>query len=202
MFNGHTYIMGRTGTGKTYFLVHSLLDKEKEKAVFYFLGGHDVFTPAYSHALADMHTPTNAIIKALRKKQKVFYTPSIYQKTAIQELKHWQEVLMSDVCPHSLLFCVDEVARYAPQGSIDTACHLLATGGRRWRIESFFLSQRIADVSKTLVTQCSHIYIFEHAAFETNYLKGHGIILEDDHLEHISKKYNKLHVHAGVVNKI
>lgn len=175
---GHRIIMGRTGSGKTHYAIHELIPAAVRggRAVLYWNGGHEpaeAFSAGY--CLADGASPVGGIKRALLSRP-VIYTPDISQATANAELAYWQEAFMRGE-RRPLTWMIDEAPRYAPQGSIDTPLHLLATGGRRWGIACYFICQRIADLSKTLATQAHEWIVFAHSPIDAAYLRERGIEL-------------------------
>jgi len=193
-WNGHTVILGRTGSGKSYYVTQTYVRERylSNKAIMYWQGGHDNITLPVPYLSVNGRDDTKKILAVLdSKKHVVCYTPAIEQKIADQELKYWQQKFMS--AERDLVIVVDEAQRYAPQGSIDTACHLLATGGRRWGISCVFICQRVAELSKTIATQCMNWIIFEHSSIDTEYLRQRGIEISDYEVDTLRKvKYKHL----------
>ena len=176
-FFGHTVILGRTGSGKTYHVINKIMPSI-QGGVLFWNGGHEtVSSPLYLHV--DKFSSVQKIINSLRQRKIIIYTPDFLQKVANEELKYWQELLMKQK-NKNLSIIIDEAPRYAPQGSIDTACHLLATGGRNRGITCYFLCQRIADLSKTIATQCRNWIIFEHSSIDRQYLIQRGLSISEE----------------------
>jgi len=185
--------MGRTGSGKTHFAIHELIPAAHRggRAVLYWNGGHEpaeAFAAGYCQA-----TGADAIggIKRALLARPVIYTPDISQTVANSELRYWQELCMRGE-RRPLTWLIDEAPRYAPQGSIDTPLHLLATGGRRWGIACVFVCQRVADLSKTLATQASEWIIFAHSPIDSAYLRERGIELSEAEVAQLSVPYAQL----------
>lgn len=179
---GHTVVLGRTGSGKSHRIAHVVVPAWPGP-VLYWAGGHEpaeAFDPLMVHV--DGADPSSRVRDALAAGRKVLYTPSIRQRVADRELRFWQERLMSRYWHRPLLVVVDEAPRYAPQGSIDTPAHLLATGGRRWGVACVFVCQRVADLSKTVAAQCTTWVIHAHGPLDRAYLHERGVVLtpEDD----------------------
>lgn len=173
-WKGHTMVLGRTGSGKTWHVVKKVLPSIQRGGVFFWNGGHEnvsYFPISFLHCSGSDNIMQ--IKNALFRRKTIIYTPSIKQKTANAELSFWQQILMS--VKKDITVIIDEVARVSPQGSIDTPCHLLATAGRRWGLECIFITQRVADVSKTIVTQCQNWIIFEHSNIDRQYLLQRGL---------------------------
>lgn len=186
----HTVVMGRTGSGKTHHVNCEIIPQFRKKSILYWLGGHDDVRLRIPFVNVTGCHDVGTIKSLLStKKIAVCYTPAFEQERAKKELKYWQEYLMSG--QRELLFVLDEAQRYAPQGSIDTAAHILATGARKFGITCVFVCQRVAELSKTIASQCRHWVIFEHSIIDENYLKERGILLTDEEVDMLrNKKYH------------
>lgn len=180
-WHGHTVVMGRSGSGKTWYMNYILVPKlhSERVPVFLWLGGHDpepLRVPSIyvrgTHTVKDILTVLDA------GKHVVCYRPDVRQKVADAELLFWQQTLMRRFSSRTVVV-LDEAQRYAPQGSIDTGAHLLATGGRKHGIECYFVCQRVAELSKTIAAQCAHWIIFEHSQIDSDYLRDRGLQLSD-----------------------
>ena len=184
-FQGHSIIMGMTGSGKTYHTMNTIIPKERKyKTVFFWNGGHEQYKIPGA-VYVDGNTPEERIRNAVNRRRVIIYTPHYSQKIADQEINFWQIFFMNDENKERILFVVDEAPRYSPQGSIDTPLHYLATGGRRWGVECVFICQRVADLTKTVATQCTNWVIFRHSPIDAKYLTNRGIVITPN-------EYNKL----------
>ena len=78
--------------------------------------------------------------------------------------------------PHdpALLLVVDEAWRVAREGDRPGQVHRVAVEGRASGIQGYFISQRPADVSKDVVTQCDRMIIFD-TSFEGPWMQRYGI---------------------------
>lgn len=189
-WQGHTVILGRTGTGKTYHVHRDIIPSQYgKKSILYWAGGHDVVNLHVPYMTFGGMDDIQKILSILDgKKYAVIYEPSMRQGTADKELLYWQELLMRK--QRNLLFVLDEAQRYAPQGSIDSGAHILATGSRKWGIECLFVCQRVAELSKTIASQCRNWTIFEHSQIDADYLRQRGIdISESEYQKLASTKY-------------
>lgn len=74
----------------------------------------------------------------------------------------------------ALLVVVDEAWRVAYEGGPPGQVHRLAWEGRAAGIQGLIISQRPADVSKDVVTQCARQYIFA-TSMEGPYFQRYGI---------------------------
>jgi len=183
---GHTIVMGRSGSGKTWHVYNTIIPKFTAGRVstFFWLGGHDPELLKVPAVYVNGTSTVNDILTVLYSgKHIVCYRPDLRQKVANFELLYWQGVLMRRSGPQRVRFILDEAQRYAPQGSIDTGAHLLATGGRKHGIECYFVCQRVAELSKTIAAQCANWIIFEHSQIDTDYLRARGLQLSDQDLE-------------------
>jgi len=183
---GHTIVMGRSGSGKTWHVYNTIVPKLHEKGIstLFWLGGHDPELLKVPAVYVNGTSTVNDILTVLDSgKYVIGYRPHLRQKVANSELLYWQGVLMRRSRPQRVAFILDEAQRYAPQGSIDTGAHLLATGGRKHGIECYFVCQRVAELSKTIAAQCANWIIFEHSQIDTDYLLDRGLRLSDRDLE-------------------
>lgn len=104
------------------------------------------------------------LVRCLRGKAPmpavVQYVPRDSEKVARAELAVLVNALIARPGPEVLL-AVDEAYYYAAEGLADGPLHLVARRGRKYGLALLAVTQRPADVSKTLVTQCSRHILFK-----------------------------------------
>lgn len=184
-------IVGRTGSGKTHHVMYDLIPSltRSGRRVMYWNGGHEDYH-VDGAIWVDGYDNSRDILYALyNRKMVVIYNPAYEQQTANHELEYIRRLLMSGDNSAPISMIVDEAARYAPQGSIDTPLHILATGGRRWGIQLVCICQRIADLSKTIATQASTWRLLDHSQIDSDYLRHRGISLSDDEIARLKVPY-------------
>ena len=73
-----------------------------------------------------------------------------------------------------LVIC-DEAQVYAPEGGAPGGLHYIARQGLRWGVQGVFVSQRPADIAKSVLSQAVRHYIYEPGEFGAPYFERYGI---------------------------
>jgi DNA helicase HerA-like ATPase len=171
--SGHTAIFGITRSGKTVFAL-KLMASWPGPAIFINTQHEET-----NFITATRRSDVTALARNLLAGNKIDYIPSENDNFAIVEL----ELLMGifrrvGESGKKLLLLVDEAHVYAPQSKGFSPLYRVARRGLRFNIHGVFISQRPADVSKVVVTQCSRHVIFS-TNFEGPYFKNYGIPYEE-----------------------
>jgi len=178
----HTYIVGRTQSGKTYFSKW-LADR--------FDGGVLFINPQKEklrgYIKTDMNNDKADIYQELKKKSKINYIPSIDDKEAAKELKLLTDYLFSRKIPkfQPILFVIDETHIFSNDKESKRALKTIANRGLSYGINALFISQRFANVEYTTVTQSDQHFIFK-IGFEREYFTRKGLDYDE-----IIKKIDK-----------
>lgn len=169
-WTGHTFVAGRTGSGKSYWAAHRCLEWDGPCLVIDRRGGmyRDLGWPTADRK----HRPEDLIAAAAGG---ICYVPHWDPTVARAET----DELVAEIFargPHSpaWLLCVDEAWRVAREGDRPGQVHRAAVEGRAAGIQLLAVSQRPADVSKDLVTQCGRIVIFQ-TSLEGPWMQRYGI---------------------------
>ncbi len=187
-FDGHTTVIGRTGSGKTYGALKSL-SKQKEGCLFL-----DTVMTAKPKEFDEISikantksTDINLIREALKDKCKLTleYTRATedYRNDMTYNLVNY----LMRYKWEKLLIAVDEVHLYSKNGI--KALEQIATVGRHKGIYLVAISQRPANISNTIMTQSEKFVVYSLSGMETDYLKRYNIPAESI-LEKTTEQYS------------
>ena len=187
-FTGHTTVIGRTGSGKTYGVLESLT---RQKHASLFLDTVITSKPKmYDHNSVKADTKKSdieLIYGALRDKCQVCLSfnrsSEDYRNDMTYNLINY---LMKFGWMDKLLVVVDEVHLYSKHGI--KALEQIATVGRHKGIFLVAISQRPANISNTIMTQSEKFVVFSLSGMETDYLKRYNIPAENI-LEKTTEQY-------------
>ncbi len=167
----HQFVAGRTRSGKTTYAV----------ARAWRWPGPVLFVNTQDEDLgegwwrADPSSSAVALIQSLKRGQRIDYLPSADDAAAAAEIGALVErVFVRAPWRPPLLFVVDETHVYAPNSGRPSSLLRIARRGLRWGVVGLWISQRPADVSKGLVSQCASHVLFP-VSFESDYLSRHGL---------------------------
>ena len=166
MWQGHEFVCGLPGSGKTHHAIHVARAHRGPVIVVDPQDDPDLPWPR-----ADASNSWGQIWEAAGR-GGVRYVPSVDDGRANRELRIIAQRLLR---PHSreLLLVIDEAHIYAPEGKPAGPLHQLARRGRRFGVRLVLISQRPADLSKGLVLLSARHTIF--TTFEGPYLSRYGI---------------------------
>lgn len=187
-FDGHTTVIGRTGSGKTYGTLKSIAPL---KCGCLFLDTVMTDKPTdFKNKSINVDTKKSDI-GLIRDALKDNCKLSLEYTRATEEYRNdmtynlitylmrykWQK----------LLIAVDEVHLYSKHGI--KALEQIATVGRHKGIYLVAISQRPANISNTIMTQSEKFVIYSLSGMETDYLKRYNIPAEDI-LEKTTEQYS------------
>jgi len=96
------------------------------------------------------------------------------------------------------LVVADEAQEYGREGGPPGGLHLLARRGLRHRVAGVFVSQRPADVAKSILAQCATHVIFEPGNFGRPYFEKYGIDADEaGRLLALGRRRFRLRAHSG-----
>ena len=168
----HAAIFGASGSGKT-TLANILLRAWKGPALAIDTQQEDLFG-----ASVPLGATVEEILQALRAGHKLCLVPPANDAQARLVLDAIVPRLIgAKTWKPRLLLMVDEAHVYAGN-NVGSVLQLIARRGRRWGVSGLWISQRPADVSKTLVTQASKIAIFQ-TMWETSYFRAYGLDVDN-----------------------
>ena len=173
--NEHVFCCGRTRSGKTTW---ARAYAARWPGPVLFVNTQEERMPRGWTSAGPEHS-IRVLVRALRAGDRVDYVPSAEDVTARAELGCLVDLLFRRA-PWSppVLLAVDETHVYAPQSPTPSPLHRIARRGLRWGIVGLWISQRPANVSKDLVTQCARHIIFQ-TSWEGGYFSDHGIPAEE-----------------------
>lgn len=169
--NGHYTVIGKTRSGKTYAVKKSL-DAIKSGVLFFNVQQEEM---PKNFITADGDNDLKQIRAALAQGDKINFIPSTNRQ-------HWNRQLeyivqgFYDGRTHDFYFVADE-CHLADVKATDSLIQI-ATTGLRFGIRGVFLSQRMANIDKTLVTQSTNYVIFE-TNLEAQYFRAKGIPIDE-----------------------
>lgn len=168
----HTTVVGTSQMGKT-FAVHRSAEKVKKGVLFFNAQQIDVSNDWVTATGAD---DANMLIKALRKGNKVNFFPN--REIRWKQLKTIVDVLYkaSESSLLDIIIIFDECHLMAMSGDkygkmALNAAKEVATTGLRWGLNAVFISQRMALMDNTLMTQSTQ-YVFFQTSMEGEYMEG------------------------------
>lgn len=171
-FNTHTTVVGLTQEGKTYAVTKSLLSKP-QGALFFNTKRDEV--PVIGYTEVDGSISFDRLYRLLEKGRKVAYWPSRVESARSRELAYIIDTIY-DRGKADLIVAVDEVHLFDKRGQ--KKLEELATTGLGLGYKGVFLSQRFANISKTLVTQSLDKVIFR-TEMEGPYFRTYGLPQEE-----------------------
>lgn len=171
--NRHTCIVGTSQMGKT-FATHRSAERVKQGVLFFNAQQIEVSKKWVKATGAD---DADMIVQALRKGHKVNFYPNRLNRW--KQLKALVDVLYK-ATESSLLdiyIIADECHLMAMSGEKDgkialNAVKEIATTGLRWGMKGIFISQRMALIDNTLMTQSGQ-YVFFKTSMENQYMDGY-----------------------------
>lgn len=178
LLDGHTTIIGFTGSGKTYSVLSML--SELKKGVLYYNSNHskDSDMPrAWNNKKININTrsPMEAYTRAIRAGEKLQANPPYEKATKEKYLKALIDLHMKKSLP--VVFAVDEIAQFQSRDMRDII-NQIAEAGRAKGINGIFINQRMARMDNTLFTNSSRLMFFR-LTMEQNYLKQYNLKQSD-----------------------
>lgn len=166
LWQGHEFVCGLPGSGKTHHAVHVA---RQHRGPLLVIDPQD--DPQLPWPRADSGNTWGQVWQAAAH-GGVRYVPSMDDARANRELQLMASRLL---LPHDRewLIVIDEAHIYAPEGRPAGPLHQLARRGRRFNGRLLLISQRPADLSKGLVLLAARHTIF--TTFEGAYLSRYGI---------------------------
>lgn len=169
-FNTHTTVVGLTQEGKTYAVTKSLLLKP-QGALFFNTKRDEPPVKGYTEIRDGDEISIGRLYRMLEKGRKVAYWPSRVEAARSRELAY----IIDAIYAHGkadIIIAVDEVHLFDKRGQ--KKLEELATTGLGLGYKGVFLSQRFANISKTLVTQSLEKVIFR-TEMEGPYFRTYGL---------------------------
>lgn len=171
----HSYIVGRTQSGKTYFSKY-LADRFDGPVLFI----NPQKEKLQGYIKTNYENDINDIYRELRKKSKINYIPSVDDETAAKELKFLVDYLFQKKLPKfdPVLLVIDETHIFSNNKESKSTLRKIANRGLSYGINALFISQRFANVEYTTVTQSEQHFIFK-IGFEKEYFTRKGVPYEE-----------------------
>jgi DNA helicase HerA-like ATPase len=181
--NLHSCVIGVTGSGKTYGVVHSL--KRTKEPVLFFNTKHDDQVPK-NFLIMSQDNSYIQLKRALVRGRKINYLPSRDERQRERELVNIIRFLF-DASGFPVYLVVDEVHLYSRRSAYYKLMEV-ATTGRSYGIKAIWMSQRPANIDNNLMTQAERFIIFQ-CSLEHQYLKRYGFPVEQ--MEQLLKQGGK-----------
>ncbi|RZN38122.1 MAG: hypothetical protein EFT35_05140 [Methanophagales archaeon ANME-1-THS] len=191
MFEGHGFITGMTGSGKTYF-ASQLAKRSFQRFIFV----NAQFEKEVSR-VCNAHVSTiNNLMEALyNKRNRIEFIPHLNPEQALTQFSELRKYLFrigKDInAEHWITLIVDEADIYAPKGAYSDLNSCFQRG-RRYGIQCIAISQRPQLVSSTLLNQCRWQVIFLSGGYSAPYFTEYKIPYYE-HLEWVSQKYHYIY---------
>jgi hypothetical protein len=168
---GHKFIAGMTRSGKTFLAI--CLMKDWRGPVLFFNPQEEDTGSGFIEA--GRYSSVKAFRRALKTGQKINYIPGPSQEGAERELKSLIDFLRVEWSGKNLLLVADECQDFARQGDLKSPLLFVARRGLARGINSLFLAQSPADVSKVVVRQSRYHVIFETTVYDSKYFNDHKL---------------------------
>lgn len=169
---GHSLVAGRTGSGKTY--LSRLLISQWSGPVFSF----DTQEEGLPGVEVSRSNSLREVVEALKAGDHLVYVPPVGDDAARAVAAALCRAVIGRDWTRlgdGLLLVFDEAAVYFPQDKPPREEILaIARRGRKWGIKILAITQRPADVSKGLVTQCVQHIVFQ-TSWEGPYFRNYGV---------------------------
>jgi len=193
--NKHHAIVGITGSGKTYFSTweyHNI----QNRAIF--INTSDEYFPEkYSDVIV---YDIDGFLEAFNSgKKKICFSPQTEKDITVEDLIQIRDILFaygSEVNKgrkEPLVWChiyIDEIQEFSNKKAPNSEIDSFFKRGRRKGITAIAISQRPAEVSHTILNNCSAHIIFKLSSFEKTYFTTYRIpIFETDKEEWIKQQY-------------
>jgi len=183
-----------TGSGKTTF---ASKEYEELSLLCVFINTNLEVIPEQASQVI-VHSPDEVIEAINSGYRKICYNPKSDKEISPEEIDEIRRILFNigikinakrrKPLVVAVLF-IDEIQEYSslhrPHAGIDR----LWKRGRRHGVIGVAISQRPADVSHTILTQCQHHVIFKLGTYEMPYFERYHIPIED-HIEWLDKDYH------------
>ena len=196
--NEHRAYFGCTGSGKTY---HAFKDYKNSKipVIYYNYKNQDMEvienykTLNYKNTFAELEY-------CLRNYNFVNFLASEKAERRKQEIERICDYLLHHKTLKKVVFVVDEAPMVVPEGDKNNAIIEVARIGRSKGAVLCVISQRMAGLSKEVITQIEDLYIHELKEHDFNYLKNIGYPSEKiKSLLATAPKYSYIHLKGNNV---
>lgn len=197
--NKHHFICGITGSGKTTYAIWEYKHIQN-RAIFFNSQYERRVELASSHVVSD----GEGFIEAWEDGgKKICYTPHEDQKKATEQLINIKRILFAlgkeinkNVIEHEIIFChlfIDEIQDFSNKDSPNHEVDAIFKQGRRNGVVGIAVSQRPAEVSHTLLVNCSTHIIFRLSSYERGYFDRYKIPIfaEPEYFNHINQGWGK-----------
>lgn len=168
---GHTAIVGRTRSGKTYTGIRRL--QTERHGVLFVNTQHEKVPAGFVKAYGS--TPMDAMLDDLASGAKINFLPSFDRRHTDLQLSAIVKALYDGTERHMIL-AVDEAHLRKKEGL--EAMMMVATTGLRWGITLVPITQRLAKLDNDLMTQCVQKVVFA-TEDEDQYFKGYGYPIDE-----------------------
>lgn len=163
-FDGHTVVIGKTRSGKTWATKESI--RGLSCGALFFNTQQESMPHDFVKATGNDRMVT--IKNAVKRGYKINFVPSTDLLEQAAQLECIIQCLYDNV-KKDVVLVVDEVHLFCDR-DIKRQLIRVATTGLRWGIRGVWISQRPAEIHNTLMTQANKFVIFQ-TNMESNYFK-------------------------------
>jgi len=190
----HAAVIGETQTGKT-VLLNEIAQKSRVPVLV--IDVEDV-GQIKTEAKFNQNSNMTKFIKALKEKRVVTYVPSENKKDNQTEIKAIWNILKA--LNQNMLVIVDETQHYgdARKNHFDT----YSVRGLKYGVHLVSASQRIANISKTIMNNSPLLVQFDMGDYESDYYKKYKLPHEEmNRLLEKAPKYSYIIYERGIGTK-
>lgn len=167
----HITVVGATGSGKSYAVCHNL----PKSSIFFDIQGEKALPKdVYS---VNKSSSKQMVISMLRNGEVLRYSPQ--RQTMQDECVYLIDWLFKEQrLKGSVSIILDEIHLLMADAKTKRAIIELITTGRKYNIFLIAISQRLANIDNTIITQSQELYLFK-SNFEDQYFKRYGLPVDE-----------------------
>jgi len=179
----HGLIIGGSGKGKSY-AANEWYKRAENGAIFYnfpskYRRDYEIPGKTFSYKHLKQKKYREAIKKLLKAGKRIRYRSHPNPEIALKEIKILYEIAkqVRKETDKQVLFVIDELSEYAPEGCSFNVIFEIAKRGRGW-VHFIGVDQFVANLNKGVVRQLYDQAIFGVGRYDEEYFKGKGYPVE------------------------
>jgi len=209
MIDKHVAIVGITGSGKTIYATKLFTE---QPTLCIFINTNSEVYPEHKcqvviHDLEGFYKAWNEF-----SAHKIVYSPTENEDITQKDVEDLIKLLfaigktINAKKQEPTIWChlfIDEIQEYSAKMKRSTVIDRVFKRGRRYGIVGIAISQRPAEISHTILVNCSSHVIFMVSEYETEYFRNYGIPITEDSeaWNWIQKRYHYVIFKEGKIEK-